>query len=293
MSGWIWPVPSGYVSQGFQSSWLTAEGPAYATFPFRKAHDPGNGPFPGGLYYAHFHAAIDLAADYWSPIFAPQAGVVMDAKWGGPGSWANGGGYFVRVRVNENCQYLLAHMAAPPEVVAGQSVHQGQLLGRVGATGVATGNHTHFWVRLGPPPYYDPDAFYYDPRLVLAGGDLYEDNRFSPGYAGPSIPDTGTTTPQRIVAMGDPSPRKFKSLIEKHSTKTHHLRAFKPIRAGATTDAHVITHAGSSGRTIDCVGRIEKEKLPDDEQKFGDVFVCVVFDDGWRFGYVKAVDIRF
>ncbi len=293
---WEYPVPSGTLSQGFGPSWLGVEGPAFANF--TKAHDAdngpngnGQGPFNGGTYYQHFHAALDMSAPYGAPILAPQSGIVLDAEFGYPGSWADGGGYFVRVLVNPVCMYLVAHCSSL-DVYEGDRVSKGDLIARVGSTGVATGNHAHFWIRLGPTPYYDPDAFYYDPRLLLFGGALYGDIRFEPGFTG-GIPDTSLPPPDRIVATGDPTPMKYISLIDNGKVKQHHLRAFKPIRTGASINDKVIDRADANGRTINCVGRFPKEKLPASEQKYGDVFIADVFDSGSRLGYVKAVDIKF
>lgn len=287
---WINPVPSAYLSQGFGPSRLTSEGPAYAVA--RKAHDispyDGGGDFPGATYYNHFHAAIDLAAVEGTSIYAPQSGTVLDAKWGAPGTWANGGGYFVRVAVNANCMYLLAHCSTLL-VIEGEYVRKGQTIARVGHTGVATGNHTHFWVRLGPRPYYDPSAFFYDPELVLPGGAFYGDAAWEPG--GEQIPDTGTSN-QRITATGDPAPMKFRSSIEDGKVRRLKLKAGKPIRNGASVTDRVLMTAGSTGKVLNVIGHIDKDKLPTSEQPYGDVWLAVVFDGGSMIGYVKGTDIN-
>ena len=74
------------------------------------------------LGYTRFHAGLDLAAAYGSPIVAAADGRVVSAGWSG--------GYGNLVRI-----------AAP-----GSMVRQGQLIGYVGSTGLSTGPHLHYEV---------------------------------------------------------------------------------------------------------------------------------------------------
>ncbi|MFC6667025.1 M23 family metallopeptidase [Deinococcus radiopugnans] len=50
--------------------------------------------------------------------------------------------------VNGTSTVIYGHMSRTA-VVPGQTVHTGQVLGYVGCTGVCTGPHLHFEVRLG------------------------------------------------------------------------------------------------------------------------------------------------
>lgn len=297
MGGWVNPVPGGVRTRGFAPSSLAFDAAMYADDGLRRAHDAtggpsgsGNGPFPGSTRYSHFHAALDIAAEEGVPIYAPEAGDVVDARWGVEGTWANGGGLFVRVVVNARCMYLLAH-CSELLVAAGQHVSKGQVIARIGSTGVATGNHTHFVARTGPAPYYDPAAFFWNPALVLPGGPLWGDSRFAPGYV--DLPDTGSGEGGTLRAMGDPAPLKFRNLIVKGEAPQIHVRAWKPIRAGAELNDPQIAKTGPTGRNLRAVGLIDVDKLPASERPYGDVYVCPMYDDnGSRFAYVKAVDIR-
>lgn len=279
---WINPVPGGVHTRGFAPSTFWADGAMYADDAVRKAHDIGNGVFNGAVYWPHFHAALDIAAAYGTPIYAPESGEVLDAKWGVAGTWANGGGWFVRVLVNETCQYLVAH-CSQLHVVAGQRVKKGQLIARVGATGVATGNHAHFWSRLGPRPYYDPAAFFWNPALILPGGPLEGDSRFAPGYG--QLPDTGTPGGDHNVE-GDPRPMKFRAVDYNRI-----VRAGRPIRKGFLVTDPVI-RTTTTRREFRFVGRIPKEWLPAGERQFGDVLITRVWDGaGDVFGHVKQIDL--
>ncbi len=90
---------------------------------------------PGG------HRGVDITAPYNTPIYAADAGTVIAAKWHNhpTASW----GYYVEIDHGNGYKTLYAHMSSFV-VQAGQTVTKGQLIGYVGATGTATGNHCHF-----------------------------------------------------------------------------------------------------------------------------------------------------
>jgi len=95
------------------------------------------------------HGGIDIASAgiYGKPIVAAADGVVLSAGWnsGGFGNWVvinhgmSGGNQFAT---------LYAHMCSAPVVSEGQEVKAGDTIGYVGSTGMSTGNHLHFEVRV-------------------------------------------------------------------------------------------------------------------------------------------------
>lgn len=91
----------------------------------------------------YFHGGIDLAAPYGTPIYAATAGVVQESGYGdyGLNVWVGSG----------NATVIYGHMSRAA-VTGGQSVEKGQLLGYVGCTGVCTGPHLHFEVRIEGTP---------------------------------------------------------------------------------------------------------------------------------------------
>ena len=104
-------------------------------------------PVPGGFisqYFHYGHPAVDIAADYETPIHAAADGVVTYAGWRN-----NGGGYQVWISHGSGLYTTYNHMSSVA-VSAGQSVGRGDFIGRVGATGDATGPHCHFEVWIGP-----------------------------------------------------------------------------------------------------------------------------------------------
>lgn len=97
------------------------------------------------LGVVRMHTGVDMRAGYGAPIAAAAAGEVVWAAWRD--------GYGNTVIIDHGNQYatLYAHQSAV-RVAVGQSVQAGQIVGEVGATGLATGPHLHFEVRvLGVP----------------------------------------------------------------------------------------------------------------------------------------------
>ena len=93
------------------------------------------------LHYERFHAGLDFGAAYGSPIVAAANGQVVAA------GWAGGYGHEVQIAHGGGVITLYGHMS---EIVArsGEMVRQGQVIGYVGSTGLSTGPHLHFEVRV-------------------------------------------------------------------------------------------------------------------------------------------------
>ena len=87
------------------------------------------------------HAGVDISGRTGNPVWAVQSGVVITA-----GSL---GGYGKTVIVDHGgYTTLYAHMNAI-HVSAGDRVSQGTRVGDIGSTGLSTGPHLHFEVRIG------------------------------------------------------------------------------------------------------------------------------------------------
>lgn len=98
-----------------------------------------------------FHAGVDISAERGTPIKATADGVVVVANWGGAY------GRLVILDHGNDVQTRYAHLSRF-DVVEGQWVRRGEIIGRSGATGRATSAHLHYEVRRGgsainPHPY--------------------------------------------------------------------------------------------------------------------------------------------
>lgn len=90
-----------------------------------------------------YHSGTDIAAPEGSSILAVAGGTVTIAN--ALDSWGGGYGYYVRIDHGNGLETLYAHCSAIC-VMTGQQVEAGQVIGYVGQTGRATGNHLHFEV---------------------------------------------------------------------------------------------------------------------------------------------------
>lgn len=91
------------------------------------------------------HAGVDVAAAMGAPVRAAAGGVVSFA--GTLGAY----GTAVTIDHGGDVVTLYAHQSSVA-VAAGMQVRPGQVIGRVGATGVVTGPHLHFEVRVDSMP---------------------------------------------------------------------------------------------------------------------------------------------
>jgi len=111
--------------------------------PFSLAR-PLQGPVTDGFgpRGSRFHTGIDIPAPAGTGVAAAAPGRVSYAGW-----LAGGWGLLVAVAHRDGTRTLYAHLSRV-EVRVGERVQAGWQVGRVGATGDATGPHLHFEVRV-------------------------------------------------------------------------------------------------------------------------------------------------
>lgn len=100
------------------------------------------------------HQGVDFVPGEGSPIYAVLDGIVVESGYLG------GYGYWVKLEhiVNnpnktqsERWETVYAHMqenSIPEEVTVGSVIKQGEQIGKVGNTGMSTGPHLHFEIRI-------------------------------------------------------------------------------------------------------------------------------------------------
>ena len=97
----------------------------------------------------HGHNGVDLASAYGANILASATGDVIISRNSG---WNGGYGSYIVLKHNNGTQTLYGHLSSAL-VNAGDHVVQGQVVGRMGRTGKATGVHLHFEIRGARNPF--------------------------------------------------------------------------------------------------------------------------------------------
>ncbi len=125
----VWPAPSGTANTS-SYGWRTH--PVYGT---RK-----------------FHKGLDISAPGGSPVLAAASGTVSKSYY------SSSYGNYIVISHGGGLMTGYAHMSSRM-VSAGESVSAGQQIGKVGSTGISTGNHLHFEVYVNgsttnPMNYY-------------------------------------------------------------------------------------------------------------------------------------------
>ena len=101
------------------------------------------------------HKGIDIGADKGTPIYAAASGTVYVSQYGYSGGYGN----YIILSHGNGIQTLYGHCSELC-VSAGETVSQGQPIARVGSTGISTGNHLHFEVRVNGVAQ-DPQNYVY------------------------------------------------------------------------------------------------------------------------------------
>ena len=156
-------------TQSGRSEWYEASGVGRQTGMLQRPV-PGNVSSNFGmrrhpiLGYSRMHKGMDFRAGYGTPILAATDGRVTAAGWRG------GYGNQVRIAHSGGIATSYSHMS---RIVAqpGMNVRQGQVIGYVGSTGLATGPHLHYELYVNGAPV-NPASVRFVTRSQLSGPEL-------------------------------------------------------------------------------------------------------------------------
>jgi murein DD-endopeptidase MepM/ murein hydrolase activator NlpD len=157
--------------------YFNEEGRSSRPFLLRKAVP--NGQFRSGfgmrrhpiLHYSRMHTGVDWAAPSGTPIIAAGDGIVEKA------GWDSGYGRQTVIRHANGYESSYNHQSAFAQgIVPGVHVRQGQVIGYVGASGLATGPHLHYELIVNGTKV-DPMRVRLPNSKVLKGPELEEFQR--------------------------------------------------------------------------------------------------------------------
>jgi LysM repeat protein len=111
-------------------------------------------PVTGGIKTQgiHGHNGVDLASSYGAPILAAADGKVLISKSDG---WNGGYGSYIVLEHGNGTQTVYGHLSVTL-VSVGDTVTQGQVIGKMGNSGQVTGKtgiHVHFEIRGAKNPF--------------------------------------------------------------------------------------------------------------------------------------------
>lgn len=123
----------------------TSSSPLAGTGTFIRPISGGYTSCAYGGYRGHVGVDLTSSGAYGKPVYATASGTVIAAGWSG--------GYGKCVKISHSNGYTswYAHMSSI-DVSVGQTVYQGQQVGRIGSTGNSTGPHLHFELRVNGTP---------------------------------------------------------------------------------------------------------------------------------------------
>jgi len=118
------------------------------------------------LGYSRMHRGVDFGAAIGTPVFAAGDGVVVKA---GP---ASGYGNYIEIEHNREYATAYGHLSGYAHGLhPGERVRQGEVIGYVGMTGLATGPHLHYEVHIRGEQT-DPQTVKMPAITRLAGKEL-------------------------------------------------------------------------------------------------------------------------
>jgi murein DD-endopeptidase MepM/ murein hydrolase activator NlpD len=145
------------------------------------------------LGYSKMHTGVDWAAPRGTPIYASGNGIVATA------GWESGYGKYVKVKHTNGYETAYGHMSGFARgIQPGTRVRQGQIIGYVGSTGLATGAHLHYEILVNNR-FVDPLKIKLPRGRVLDGPTLANFDRERERYdammsrPAPRMADTGAT----------------------------------------------------------------------------------------------------
>ena len=119
------------------------------------------------------HHGVDYAAPYGTPVRATGSGTVLVAQY------HSGNGNYVKIRHNSRYTTYYLHLSKFARGVRkGARVNQGQVIGYVGSTGISTGPHLDYRIKVGGS-FVNPRTIRLPSKQPVPAGDftLFEQTR--------------------------------------------------------------------------------------------------------------------
>ena len=154
------------------------------------------------------HLGVDYSAPTGTPIYAAGGGRVAVA------GWKNGFGKFIHIQHGSEFSTMYGHLSRfATGIRTGEKVQQGQLIGYVGATGLATGPHLDYRItRKGV--FVNPLGVKFQPSVPLKAEYRQAFDATKQEWQG-QLARLDFASPQQMLVMNTTGPASEAAMLEK------------------------------------------------------------------------------
>jgi murein DD-endopeptidase MepM/ murein hydrolase activator NlpD len=154
------------------------------------------------------HLGVDYSAPTGTPIYAAGSGRVAVA------GWKNGFGKFIQIQHGSEFSTMYGHLSKFAAAIrAGEKVQQGQLIGYVGATGLATGPHLDYRItRKGV--FVNPLGVKFQPSVPLKAEYRQAFDATKQEWQG-QLARLDFASPQQMLVMNAATPTTASATLDK------------------------------------------------------------------------------
>jgi murein DD-endopeptidase MepM/ murein hydrolase activator NlpD len=171
MPGLRWPLP-GQIKQGFDGD-FTFEPEGFVSVDPKGPRKARRKDFAGGIHRARLHGGVDISCGIGTVVKAPERGRIVQADFYLVKGKKE---HYLMLQIKPGVVLFFTHLSDNKVVAVGRDVGRGTPIALSGNSGMTTGPHLHWEVRVtsrkNPKPAKSGRWFKLNPERLRVGGDL-------------------------------------------------------------------------------------------------------------------------